>query len=134
MNKIETLDLFPELTSRLIKILEDTDTKDWRRPSPIKGGTVKDLVSHLIDGSLRRLSIQCDKYESHSVKVEIKSYTDLIYYIQSMNKEWMNATERLSPGILLDLFEYSESKLHEFFKTLDPEGKAIFSVQWAGEE
>jgi hypothetical protein len=134
MKRIETLDLFPDLTSELINLLKHISTANWKRPSPIRGRTVKDLVSHLIDGSLRRLSIQRDKYESNSAKVDIKSYSDLVTYIQIMNKDWMHATERLSPEILLDLLEYSEGQLYDFFKTLDPEGQAIFPVQWAGEE
>ena len=36
--------------------------------------------------------------------------------------------------ILIELFEYAEERLYDFFKTLDPESKAIFPVQWAGEE
>jgi hypothetical protein len=134
MERIDTLTLFPELTSELISLLKSLSIEEWSSPTPIQGRTVKDLVSHLIDGSLRRLSIQRDKYESNSAKVDIKSYSDLVNYIQTMNKDWMHATERLSPAILLDLLEYSESKLYDFFKTIDPEGKAIFPVQWAGEE
>ena len=134
MKNIETLDLFPELTSELVKLLKGIRMTDWNKPSPIKGRTVKDLVSHLIDSSLRRLSIQRDKYTSKSVKADIKSYADLVDYIQHLNKEWMKTTERLSPQIILELLEYSEGQLYDFFKTLDPEGKAIFSVQWAGEE
>lgn len=134
MKRVETLDLFPELFAELIKLLKDITIAEWKKPSPIQGRTVKDLVSHLIDGSLRRLSVQRDKFESNSVKVDIKSYTDLVQYIQTNNKDWMHATEKLSPAILIDLLEYSESQLYDFFKTLDPEGMAIFPVQWAGEE
>jgi hypothetical protein len=134
MEKIATLHLFPELTFELIKLLNVISISDWNKPTPIKGRTVKDSVSHLIDGSLRRLSIQRDKYISTSLKAEIKSYSDLVDYIQKINKDWMITTERLSPQILVDLLEYSESKLYSFFRTLEPEGKAIFSVQWAGEE
>ncbi len=134
MKRIETLELFPVLTSELVKLLKEINITDWNKPSPVKGRTVKDLVSHLIDSSLRRLSVQRDKYTSKSVKVDIKSYADLVEYIQYLNKEWMKTTERLSPQIILELLEYSEGRLYEFFKALEPEGKAIFPVQWAGEE
>lgn len=134
MKRIDTLNLFPELSSNLIQLLNEISMTDWCKPSPIIGRTIKDLVSHLIDGSLRRLSIQRDNYSSNSVKVDIKTYADLVEYIQNLNRNWMNTTERLSPKILIDLLNYSENQLYSFFKTLEPEGKAIFAVQWAGEE
>jgi hypothetical protein len=134
MKRIETLHLYPELSSDLIELLQKIPIKDWDKPSPIKGRTVKDLVSHLIDSSLRRLSMQRDKYSSKSTKVNIKSYADLVAYIQRLNTAWMKSTERLSPQVLLDLLVYAEDKLYEFFTTLEPEWDAIFPVQWAGDD
>lgn len=134
MKRIETLELYPKLSVKLLQLLRNLSTTEWDTPSPIPGRKAKDLVSHLTDSSLRRLSIQRDKYQSTSVKVDISSYEDLVNYIQTLNKEWMHATERVSPKILMDLFEYAEDQLYSFFTTLDPEGDAIFPVQWAGEE
>ncbi|MBA7548045.1 hypothetical protein ES705_40491 [subsurface metagenome] len=134
MRQIETIHLFPELTQELITLLRELDLSEWEKVSPIKERTVKDLVSHLIDGSLRRLAFQRDKYTSKSLKVDIKSYTDLVDYIQKLNKDWILITERLSPKILIDILEYSESQLYDFFKTLEPDNTAIFSVAWAGED
>jgi len=131
---IETIELFPELTDKLIELLRNIKYDDWKKPSPIKGRTVHDLVAHLIDGSLRRLSLQRDGHSSDKIKVNLNSYTDLINYIQNLNKIWMDTTDRLSPRILIDLLKYSENELIDFFKTLKPMERAIFSVQWAGEE
>ncbi|MBN2348885.1 MAG: maleylpyruvate isomerase N-terminal domain-containing protein [Bacteroidales bacterium] len=133
MKRIETLELFPELSSALLHLLKEISIAEWDKPSPIEGRTVKDLLSHLIDGSLRRLSIQRDEYSGDSLKVDIQSYSGLVDYIQQLNKEWMRATARLSPQIMLDLLDYAENRLYNFFNTLDPEGIALFPVQWAGE-
>jgi hypothetical protein len=62
MDQIETLHLFHKLTSKLISLLKEMPLTDWDRPSSIDGRTFKVLVSHLIDGSLRRLSV---KYHLH---------------------------------------------------------------------
>ena len=131
---IETIELFPELTSELVKLLKSISDKEWNKSSPVKGRTVKDLVSHLVDSSLRRISLQRDGHSSLAVKVNIETYTDLVDYIQKLNRDWMDITDRLSPRILIDLLEYAERELFEFFKTLDPNDKAIFSVAWAGEK
>ncbi len=130
---IHTIELFPELSNELISVLKGIPPDDWDKPSPIEGRTVKDLVSHLIDGSLRRLSLQRDQYSSNKRQVKSESYNDLVAYIQRLNKDWMDGTERLSPTILIDLLEYSENELYHFLKTLDPYGRAFFSVAWAGE-
>ena len=133
MKQIETINLFPELTRELITLLRKLDSTEWDKASPIKDRTVKDLVSHLIDSSLRRLSLQRDNYTDASRNVDIKSYPDLVDFIQELNKEWILATKRLSPKILLDLLEYSENQLFELFKSLKMHDKAIYPVAWAGE-
>jgi len=133
MKKIETLHLFPQLTKELLNLLRSIDESDWLRPSPINGRTVKDLVSHIIDGSLRKLAIQRDGFTDKTNIPNIQSYGDLVNYIQTLNSDWMNITRRLSPKILVDLLEYSENQFNEFIKTLDPNDTAIFPVNWAGE-
>jgi hypothetical protein len=60
---IDTIELFPELTEKLIILLKSIKNEDWNKPSPIKGRTIHDLAAHLIDGSLRRLSFQREKYQ-----------------------------------------------------------------------
>lgn len=133
MKKIETIHLFPEITRELLGLLRELEISEWERQSLVKDRTVKDLVSHLIDGSLRRLSLQRDNYSDTSRNINIKSYSDLVDFIQGLNKEWILATRRLSPKILIGLFEYSENQLYNYLKKLDPDDKAIFSVAWAGE-
>jgi hypothetical protein len=133
MKKIETIHLFPELNSNLIQLLRDLEEYEWEIQSPIKGRTVKDLASHILDGSLRRLSIQRDNFADSSKKVEIKKYSDLVDFIQGLNEEWIFASRRLSPKILIDLLEYSEKQLYNFFTTLSPYDKALYPVAWAGE-
>lgn len=133
MEQIETLHLFPKLTEKFLKLLRELEPSDWLRPSPIKGRTVKDLVSHVIDGSLRNISMQRDNFMDNSNVPNINSYDELINHIQKLNTDWMIASKRLSPKILIDLLEYSEKEFYEFMKSKNPKGKALFSVAWAGE-
>jgi hypothetical protein len=115
MVPIETLHLFPLLTKELVLLLKDLSAPEWLKPSPIAGRTVKDLVSHLVDGSLRRLSMQRDHFYNQEQNTAIHTYSDLVNFIQSLNKEWIVASQRLSPAILIDLLEYSEVALYKFF-------------------
>lgn len=45
MKRIESLHLFPLLAEELLKLLRSPDHSDWLKPSPVKGRTVKGLVS-----------------------------------------------------------------------------------------
>ncbi|HAY71267.1 MAG TPA: hypothetical protein DCX89_05200, partial [Saprospirales bacterium] len=133
MKRIETIHLFPKLTEELLELLQGLEASDWLKPSPINGRTVKDLVSHLIDGSLRNLSFQRDNFTDDTNVPNINSYKDLVDFIQKLNKEWMIVSRRLSPPILIDLLQYADKQFYEFLKNKNPNDKAIFSVAWAGE-
>jgi hypothetical protein len=62
MPPILVADLFPEISRRLVTLLRSLAPEDWHRPTVSSRRTVKDIVSHLLDGSLRRLSVQRDGY------------------------------------------------------------------------
>jgi hypothetical protein len=62
MPPILVADLFPEVSRRLLDLLRSLVPDEWHRPTVSSRRTVKDIVSHLLDGSLRRLSLQRDGY------------------------------------------------------------------------
>jgi len=128
---IEVLPLFPEINIELITLLKSLSPSEWHQSTVLPGRTVKDLASHILDGSLRRLSLCRDNYQATTNKIE--SNDDLVRYIQELNKSWIEATKRLSPQILISLLELSEEWLYEYFKTLDPHATAKLAVSWAGQ-
>src|SRR3972149_7938494 len=128
---IEVLSLFPEINKELITLLKNLSPSEWHQSTVLPGRTVKDLASHILDGSLRRLSSCRDNFQPTTNKIE--SNEDLIRHIQELNKSWIEATKRLSPQILIFFLELSEHWLYEYFKTLDLNDTAKFPVTWAGE-
>lgn len=62
MPPILVADLFPEITRHLLELLRSLSADEWRLPTVSSRRTVKDIASHLLDGSLRRLSMQRDGY------------------------------------------------------------------------
>ena len=128
---VDILDVFSELNKELIVLLENLSKEDWEKETCLKNRNVKDLASHILDTSLRRLAIQRDNYVSENP--EINSYEDLVDFIQKLNREWILATKRLSPEIIISLLKNSENELVELLKTLNPYEKAFFPVNWAGE-
>lgn len=105
LSEIEVLSLFPELYKELIALLKHLSLSDWQQSTVLPGRTVKDLASHLLDGSLRRLSLCRDNYQLKITQFE--SNEKLVQYIQELNKSWIEATKRLSPQIIISLLEFS---------------------------
>ena len=64
---------------------------------------------------------------------QIASYSDLVAFIQRMNSEWITATKRLSPEIIISLLETAEKEYYTFIKKLELDKPAIWPVAWAGE-
>ncbi|GAA4404078.1 maleylpyruvate isomerase family mycothiol-dependent enzyme [Nibrella viscosa] len=129
---ISTLALFPVLHEKLIMLLRSLPAEDWQLPTLCKGWSVKDIASHLLDGNFRRITLYRDQYQSPE-KTDIRSYHDLIDYLNRLNNDWVRATRRLSPRLLTDLLAQTGAEVYNLFKALPPNEPAIFSVAWAGE-
>ena len=124
--------LFPELERRLIAMLRSLSAEDWSRPTIAGQWTVKDIAAHLLDTSVRRLSMARDGY--YGEKPEIKSYPDLVAFLNRLNADWVKSMRRVSPAVLIELLEGSSQLVIAHFQSLDLAAPAPFSVAWAGEE
>jgi uncharacterized protein (TIGR03083 family) len=125
--------LFPGLHRELMTLLRRLDPTDWSKPTACALWSVKDLVAHLLDSCLRRLSFGRDGMDPSPGR-PIASYPDLVGYLNHLNAEWVAANRRVSPRLLLDLLDLAEPQLHAYFASLDPNASARFGVAWAGEE
>jgi uncharacterized protein (TIGR03083 family) len=126
------LHLFPELHAELMTLLRGLKPEDWQRPTACALWSVKDIVSHLLDTCLRRLSFGRDRLDSTPGRA-VGTQVELVAYLNQLNAEWVSATRRLSPRILMDLMELAVPQLHSYLEALDPEAPAVFGVAWAGE-
>lgn len=125
-------DLFPLLDDKLITLLRGLTADEWHKPTSCAGWTVKDVVAHLLDGTLRRLATARDGFAGERLP-DGTSYQDMVRFLDGLNAGWIKAAKRLSPRVLTDLLEITSPDLSAFFKSLDPYAPAIFSVAWAGE-
>jgi uncharacterized protein (TIGR03083 family) len=130
---IYLIDRFPGLHQELMKLLGGLNEADWSRPTPCALWSVKDIVAHLLDTGLRRLSSGRDGFMP-APEGAIASYTDLVTYLNRLNAEWVQATRRLSPPVLMALMDFMAPQVHTLFGSLDPHARAQFGVAWAGEE
>jgi hypothetical protein len=134
MPPILVADLFPEVTGHLLDLLRSLSPAEWQLPTVSSQRRVKDIASHLLDGSLRRLSMQRDGYRPDDGRSQPQLGEPLLAFLNRLNDEWETAAHRLSPKVVTELVESADRQLAELFRSLNPHGPAIFPVAWAGEE
>ena len=131
-NSIITIDLFPDIDRMLLELLRSLSPEDWEKPTIAPLWKVKDIASHLLDGNIRGLSISRDKYFGEKPP-EDTSYHSLVDFLNQLNADWVKATHRVSPQVLINLLELTGKAYYEHLQQLDPFEPAIFPVAWAGE-
>jgi uncharacterized protein (TIGR03083 family) len=124
---------FAALHPELITLLRGLEGTDWNRPTACAEWSVKDIAAHLLDGNIRRLSFQRDRFSPPSGEL-IQTYQDLVAYLNRLNADWVKAARRMSPEVLVQLLEVTGPQVADFYLSLDPFGPALFAVAWAGED
>ncbi len=128
-----TADLFPGLHSALMELLNDLSDEDWSRPTAAGHWQVRDVAAHLLDGNIRQISFRRDDLVPLDPDVPIRSYADLVRFIDELNAVWVKAFQRASPRVLRELIDITGPPVSEIFAGLDPFAPALFGVAWAGE-
>jgi uncharacterized protein (TIGR03083 family) len=129
---IPTLHLFLPLDQKLIELLKSLSPEDWKKTTLAKLWTVKDVAAHLLDGNLRVLAL-AQNYTGDPPS-EIRSYIDLVEYLNRLNADWVKAMKRVSPNTLIELLEVTQQPVIDYYHSLDPWAPAQFAVSWAGEQ
>lgn len=95
---------------------------------------VRDVVAHLVDVSMRRVSFHRDNHVPPAPPPQVLTERDFVSFINGLNRQWVEAAGRISPRMLTDLFEFTTSALADFTEAFPDDGSALFPVSWAGEE
>jgi uncharacterized protein (TIGR03083 family) len=122
------VDLFPEILEALVGLLSSLSTEDWDRPTACPSWSVMDVALHLLGDDVVVLSSGRD---GHLSPLSPESWEELVASINDWNEEWVRATRRMSPRLLIDLLELAGAQVCTYFRSLDP--WAIGGpVSWAG--
>ena len=78
--------LYPQIETRLIKLLRSLSPEDWLRPTICPGWSVKDIAAHLLDTSLRRLSMARDGFFGEAPE-NADSYDGLVRFLDRLNAD-----------------------------------------------
>ena len=129
--RLEVRQELREIQEALSDLLPTLSPADWTKPTVHRDRDVKDLVAHLLDGSLRRLAVQRDGWEGETF--DGRSFEELVAFIQRLNREWMKSARRLSPKQLVSMIAEADAALLALFDACNPDDAAPFAVAWAGE-
>jgi uncharacterized protein (TIGR03083 family) len=122
--------LFPEILAELVRLLSSLSAEEWQKQTVCPGWSVKDVALHLLGDELGNLSRRRD---GHALGASVTGWEDLVALINNANQGWVQATQRISPRLLIDLLELTGVQLCDYFRSLDPFALGG-SVSWAGPE
>jgi uncharacterized protein (TIGR03083 family) len=126
---IDVRPVLAEQHAALVDLLRRLDADEWARPTACPGWTVKDVAAHVLGDFVGRLSIHRD-----GVHVEHPRDGEAFpAFLDRINEEWVRATRRLSPAVLVDLVSTVGADIVRFWQTVDLDAVGG-SVRWAGPE
>lgn len=130
---IDTRSLFSDLTDSLISLLKNLSPEGWNAKTCYPSWKVKDIVVHLFQTGIGRLSKQRDNFPN-AEKPEPMDFSTLVDLIAQSNKDWSdNFGNNISSQLILDLIKVTEKQLSDFILTQNLMDNAYYSVVWAGE-
>jgi uncharacterized protein (TIGR03083 family) len=130
---IDTRGLFRPVSRRLVTLLRELPDDRWKATA-VGTWTVRDVLAHLLDTTLRRLSFHRDAMTPPPPSGTIASERDFVAFINDLNAQWVEPARRLSPRVLTDLYEHASRDAADWFESLPLDAPALFPVSWAGEQ
>ena len=123
--------LLRRVDEQLVDLLASLTPGEWDLQTIAPLWKVRDVAAHLLDTTLRKLSLVRD--QCYVEAVDIRSPQDLIALVNRLNREGVTVYRRLSPPVLIDLIKMACQQSATFHESLDPFAPAAFAVSWAGE-
>lgn len=128
---IPTAHLLPIVETRLLELLRSLTAVEWDRQTIVPAWRVRHIAAHLLDTSLRKLSMVRDGY--FGIGPKSSSPADVSAFVKQANADGVRVYGNLSPAVLIGLIERASHQLCDFTSSLDPSAPATFAVSWAGE-
>lgn len=134
LEPIWTADLLLPLHEELMGLLRGLSPAEWEKPTVAVPWSVRDMVAHLLDTDIRRLSFQRDGLPPLEPEGEVESFMGLVAFLDQLNAEWVRAARRISPAVMLAFLSITGPQMAALMRGLDPIAPSFFPVAWAGED
>ncbi|MBV9161717.1 MAG: maleylpyruvate isomerase family mycothiol-dependent enzyme [Pseudonocardiales bacterium] len=125
--KIDARPVFEHDRAVLIDLLRDLQPDEWQRPTACAPWLVRDVVAHLLGNDLSRLARTRDGHTGNSPQ----SGEPLPAFLHRFNQDWVSAASRVSPALLIDLFNTTSPQVLRMWRDLDLDTLGG-PVSWAG--
>src|SRR2546425_12443106 len=130
---VDTRPFFRPLCREIVGLLRTLSPDEWDRPTVAAPWRVRDVAAHLIDTALRRLSYHRDGRMPPTAIGSGGTYRTVLAAINDLNATWVHVADRLSPRVLIELYDRVSNDLADFFEGSSLDASALFPVSWAGE-
>ncbi|MGH3673221.1 MAG: maleylpyruvate isomerase family mycothiol-dependent enzyme [Pseudonocardiaceae bacterium] len=124
---VDTRLLFPREREELLELLGSLHPTDWSRATICPGWNVHDVVGHLLNDYLRRLSGSRDGFAG----AVFANDETLPSYLARINDEFVRATRQCSPKVMVELLAYLGPQLDQTWAAADLNAPADTDVSWA---
>ncbi|MFG1709640.1 maleylpyruvate isomerase family mycothiol-dependent enzyme [Nonomuraea sp. M3C6] len=124
---IDARPLFPRERRALLDLLAALPPEDWSRPTVCPGWDVHDVVGHVLNDYMRRLSGSRDGYGG----AVFANDETLPEYLARTNDQFVQATRQISPQVMIEMLDHLGRQLDAMWATRDLEGPADLDVSWA---
>jgi len=129
----DTRPFFRPVAAELFALLRALPPDAWDAPTLAGSWRVRDVVAHLLDVGLRRLSFHRDGHTPPAPDTPPGGDRDFVAFINGLNRQWVEAAARLSPRLLVELSAFVGISLADFVERFPDDASALFPVSWAGE-
>jgi uncharacterized protein (TIGR03083 family) len=111
----------------LLDLLRELPAADWLRPTAAAPWLVRDVVAHVLADDLSRLARGRDDHHVAGPRPG----EPLARFLDRFNAQWVDAAQRISPPVLVDLLATVSPQVLAFWRDHDLDGLGE-PVSWAG--
>ena len=129
----DTRRYFRPVSRALVETLERLPEESWDRSTVAGSWRVRDVVAHLSDTALRRLSLHRDRSGPASRLTAPSGEAEIATLVNELNASFVAVARRFSPRVLTDLYRTASEGLADFFESVPFDAPGLFAVSWAGE-
>jgi uncharacterized protein (TIGR03083 family) len=126
---IAVVDRFAALRTELLTLLAGLCEDDGARPTAAPRWSVKDVAAHLLSGDIGILSRARDRFLPSGAMAG--AYSELVNLVDRLNEEWIVASRRMSPRLILESLASTGPRVEAYFSSLDLIAVGG-PVSWAG--
>ncbi|WP_446224580.1 maleylpyruvate isomerase N-terminal domain-containing protein [Nocardia sp. IBHARD005] len=126
-------DLLAEQWEAIALLVTDLDEKAWRRPSPLPGWTLFDVVAHVIGTESWLLGETPPPHDPLRPKTDVRTLPHVRNEVAVLNEIWVDRLRPLSGKRLLALFDETTERRRAALAAMDDEAWQATTVSPVGQ-